>query len=249
MRIRSEDFSELWNRVPHLSCRTKHWVYRVGAEFGHLDESAWLHTEDPVARVVRLTQGDNGRRFESRVREMAVRGGICVVGNSASLRGRALGEAIDAFGMVVRFNFFEGSSASDLGKKLCVWVGSPSFRGEVPKPREAVIISGPEMDWVLRDWTKYRGAHQGGIPVLSVPRSVWRDCVEILGAPPSSGFLILFWIRRILGGWQGVAIAGIGAQGSTYHLAGPHHAPTAVHDFHAEAQLVDSWECEGLKRL
>ncbi len=243
------DFDELLKAAPGLSDNGRDWVRRVGREFQYLSEEGLDHQENPIARSLRAPQQNLKRDLERTLRQRAGEGGICVVGNSASLRGKSLGSRIDAHAMVVRFNQCTGSPPGDLGQGLDVWMGSPGFEGVIPHPREALILSGPEMHWVLRDWTRYESVFQDGVPILCVPREVWREGVELVKAPPSAGFLFLLWIRQLLGGWEGVCIAGIGTLGVIYHQAGPQYTPAMHHNFKAEADQINSWLCRGLRRL
>jgi hypothetical protein len=248
LAISSADFAQLQKASPGLSEFGRDWVRRIGREFRYLEEGA-EHMDNPVAAKTCDRQQKFRCDFERTIRQRAVQGGICVVGNSGSLRGKLLGAKIDAHAMVVRFNLCKGSPVEDLGKRLDIWMGSPGFKGLIPLPRVALIISGPEMHWVLRDWTKYDSVFLSGVPILCVPREVWRKGVELVKAPPSAGFLFLLWARQILGGWGGLCIAGMGTTGKFYHQAGPQYPPALHHDFEAEAERINLWLSEGLRRL
>jgi hypothetical protein len=103
--------------------------------------------------------------------------------------------------MVVRFNRGSEAAPSDLGSKLDIWMGLL-----------VLILIGAETHWVLQDWSRFRVAVDNGLPTLTMPRAIWREAVEALKAPPSAGFLLLGWLRWILGGRKSLGVAEIGTQ-------------------------------------
>jgi len=179
--------------------------------------------------------------------------GVAVVGNAANLLGSAAGRAIDAHGLVVRFNHFMGAPASygDVGQKTDVWVVAPGYRGPIPEEVGFVVMTGPDMRYRLADWRHLLPLVERGIPLLTVPLSVWRTLVRQLKSPPSAGVLVLFWLHVLAGSWAGLRMAGIGSgtEKGRYHAVLGRHAPSRRHDWHKEADLVRSWRCSGLQDL
>lgn len=246
--LNKNDLENLRCAMDGLSEVRREWVRRVEREIGGGLMEEWPFGDDLGATVWR-SQLKWRYMFEEKVRTAAAAGGICVVGNSAVLCGKRLGEMLDAGTMVVRFNLCKGAPDEDLGSKLDVWMGSPGFDGPVPLPRDFLILSGNETHWILKDWSRFYLVAKAGVPILTVPRVLWKEAVEAVKAPPSAGFLLLGWLRRILGGWNGVAVAGIGTQGARYHQAGPQYPPACHHNFEAEAREVARFVRQGLVRI
>lgn len=85
--------------------------------------------------------------------------------------------------------------------------------------------------------------------MLTVPLSEWAVLVRKLQAPPSAGVLALSWIASMLGGWEGVVTAGVGAAAGkgAYHLADRRRRAGGRHDWVAESRLVGAWRSDGLR--
>jgi hypothetical protein len=194
---------------------------------------------------------------------IGAKGRLCVVGNAGHLSGSGLGEEIDAHECVLRFNKWRSdrsSRAGDLGDRLDVWVCNPTFvpqalRQGFPVPRW-VVLTGPDALYNRagkgEDWVALLRLRDAGAQVVTFPLAVWGGLVEILGAPPSAGLMMLEWMRREFGGLDGVTIAGFGTRASVderYHHAGRQMRPGRRHDWLAEAGLLDAWEGEGMRRL
>lgn len=213
---------------------------------------------DPAPLIARIDtqQGIWRAEFASWAGQQCARGGLCVVGNAASLSGQALGARIDDCGGVVRFNRFGSDPAhrGDMGRRTDVWVVSPGYRGPVPSSVAWAVVSGPDMRYRLQDWRPVLPLLQAGVPVLTVPLAVWRPLVEQLRAPPSAGVLMLAWLKTIQAskGWKGLVTAGIGCgltAGGQYHLVSTRQAAGTRHNWAAEQQLVASWLVQGLTTL
>jgi hypothetical protein len=248
LHLDKNNLEHLRQVVSGLSEFKQDWIRRVGREFSGDLVGDWPGA-DPLSVNVWRSQFKWRKNFEEKVRQAAASGGICVVGNSASLCGQGLGYRIDEYAMVVRFNRCSGAAPSDLGSNLDIWMGAPGFDGSVPSPHDFLILSGAETHWVLRDWSRFRVAADNGLPILTMPRAIWREAVEAVKAPPSAGFLLLGWLCRILGGWKGVAVAGIGTPGPRYHQAGAQYSPAPHHNFEAEAKKVARFMINGLERI
>lgn len=173
---------------------------------------------------------------------------ICVVGNASTLCGSNLGAWIDSHDRVVRFNRHRGPNShdKDLGTRLDLWAMAPSF---VPSENAVcmppwIVITGPDVLFLRRNWLSLRTRLDQGDPVLTVPLPVWRDLVAHLQAPPSAGLLVLAWIRVLRGSWQGIHTVGLGvlpSRGIPYHHADHKHRPTTRHNWEYEKQLLHAW--------
>ncbi len=188
--------------------------------------------------------------FAHQLRQSA-QGGICLVGNSGSLRGAGQGNYIDSHDLVVRFNLCSGpqSEASDLGEKLDIWVGAPGFSGQPPHEVVWAISTGPDMRFRRQNWTPFKDRLLRDLPVLTVPLPIWRELVAECCAPPSAGILVLAWIRNLLGSWDGVSTVGIGIPPSSrtpYHHVVTKQLPFGRHDWERERALLSRWRGEGL---
>lgn len=179
--------------------------------------------------------------------------GICVVGNAASVGGQRLGDGIDAHGAVVRFNHFSQAAehAQDVGSRLDVWVLSPGYRGPVPRTVKWVVMTGPDVRYTLRNWRLVLPLLEQGARILTVPLPIWRSLVNELRAPPSSGVLLLAWLREMggLDGWKGLTTVGIGSGLSvtgSYHLGIKGHKADSRHHWSAESLQVTKWAGQGM---
>lgn len=182
-------------------------------------------------------------------------GGICVVGNAATLKGRGLGAAVDRCAAVVRFNHYMGSAglAADVGCRTDVWVVSPGYSGPAPEDVSWVVMTGPDMRYRLKDWRNVMPLLNKGVPVLTVPLAVWRGLVGQLQAPPSAGLLTLAWLHFLQQErWQGLHALGIGAglsQGGRYHATLARHVASSRHAWDREKEIVAGWRAAGLTEL
>lgn len=189
-------------------------------------------------------------------------GDIAVVGNAAASVGAGLGERIDSHAVVVRFNRYrsEAAGATDLGRRLDVWVCAPKFLPEAVTLQHGaaqwLVLSGPDVRYrragAPLDWPAVQQLIGTGVRVLTVPLAVWGALVDRLGAPPSAGVLLLAWVRASLGRWQRLAIAGFDsaqAGRGAYHHAGQRLRPGRRHDWDAERALLAEWRAEGLRVL
>jgi hypothetical protein len=178
--------------------------------------------------------------------------GICVVGNAWKLRGFRLGDFIDSHAMVVRFNRFcnDSSADADIGSRVGIWVVAPRFSGSSPPPVKWMVVSGPDMQYRLQSWKHLLPALSSGAAVLTVPLPPWRRLVGRLQAPPSAGVLFLFWLKSMLGSWNGVTAVGFGMKasgGGPYHHSDRRQKPVRRHNWEGERILLRQWINEGLR--
>ncbi|HEX7035942.1 MAG TPA: glycosyltransferase family 29 protein [Pseudomonadales bacterium] len=233
--------------------RSKRWNARAllrEADSSRASDDAAAELGIGVAEVAaRQEQWRDG--FRRALAAAAATRGICVVGNAGALAGTRLGETIDTAGVVIRFNDFglDGSADADIGRRTTVWVTNPGYRGPRFDRAEWVVISGPDVSYRLRDWSRFEERVRRGEPLLTVPLDVWRDLVRVLHAPPSAGVLMLAWLHALLDSWTGISAAGIGVNGgAVYHLRRSYRRSNR-HDWAAEASLVARWVDSGLTRL
>jgi hypothetical protein len=205
--------------------------------------------------LARLEERQRGWRaaFADLLRKSRAKG-ICVVGNSGSLRGAGHGDWIDAHDLVVRFNRFrcEESSTADIGSRIHVWVAAPGFPGSPPEEVAWTVITGPDMRYRRQNWELLRDRLEADRPVLTVPLEVWRALATRVCAPPSAGLLMLAWIKALFGTWGGISTVGLGvatSQGTPYHHADPNQKPVARHNWEAERILLGQWRAEGLRMM
>ncbi len=184
---------------------------------------------------------------------LRIRSTACIVGNSVSLKGSALGEKIDGHQHVVRCNFFEIKGyEKDVGTKtthwliaasvammsqICEWGDCSSFnevwvRHSV-KHKDAVVQ-------VLNDVKIYRWIKSGLSPVVG-------DWTKTLCKPTTGLVGIVYALSQYP---LPLNIAGFGTSGfidpSHYE---PKRTPSwSSHDLDAERILINHWVKEGIVR-
>lgn len=188
--------------------------------------------------------------------------GICVVGNAAGLAHSHLGQMIDQYAMVVRFNRFssENTRTDDMGNQLDTWVLTPNFvvntATQSIKPKW-VILTGPAMEYRLLNWSGLMPLVVSDTPIITIPLSVWRKLVRDLEAPPSAGLVLLYFFYELLGSWQGISVAGFGAlipqttqnRETAYHHTNTQHPAATRHNWQREALVLQQWLTQGLHSL
>ena len=180
-------------------------------------------------------------------------GGVCIVGNSASINNTMLGEKIDKHKFVIRFNncFHKENGNQDTGNKLDIWVSAPDFRGKTQASARWVIVSGPDMIYREVKWDRFESYVKSGGYIIGIPLDIWKKLVFELKAPPSAGILTLFWFREIFGHWSNISAAGfdLNLTNEVYHLVDSKHIPGKRHNWQKEKDLLKQWKSEGLKFL
>ncbi len=189
--------------------------------------------------------------FAAELRRALSNEGVAVIGNAAGLLNSGQGSAIDAHRMVIRFNHFMGASAPvrDVGAKIDVWVVAPGYDGPLPESVGRIVMTGPDMRYRMADWSRFMPLVERGVPLLTVPLDIWRTLVRQLEAPPSAGVLVLSWLHALNAGWEGLAMAGIGAGigKGRYHATLSRHVASSRHAWQREADLVRAWRRAGLR--
>ncbi|WP_300318999.1 glycosyltransferase family 29 protein [Idiomarina sp.] len=183
----------------------------------------------------RQREADNFSELQQRLSNASV----VVVGNSPNLAEQTQGTQIDTNDIVVRFNQYasEHTRERDIGEKLDVWVMAPGYQGPVPNNAEFVIVTGPNMLWWQQNWHALQ-EHRGKI--IGVPLEYWRQCVQLLAAPPSAGFLIVKLLKQLE--MKQLSITGFGIQqGSPYHHAIKGHKAVSRHNWDTESTIMTEW--------
>lgn len=183
--------------------------------------------------------------------EKSKENGICVVGNSAILNNSKLGKIIDKKDFVIRFNqcFKNDVPDNDSGKKLDVWVSAPNYDKAIQNKANWILLSGPDVLYLDINVKRFNTYIEQGGNLLSVPLDIWKQLVKRLQAPPSAGILTLYWIKEILGSWEGVSFTGFDLSlfHKQYHHADPNHLAGQRHNWEEEKRLLIEWKSKGLE--
>ena len=131
---------------------------------------------------------------------------LCIVGNGAVCKGKKKGKRIDAQNLVIRFNNYntDPEFQEDYGSKTSLWVRTPGdskVRPKEIKGLEGIIYSAPS-DIYYQCWSSWNSIQRyikQDAHVSFVPSNVWFELIEKLGAPPSSGLAICYYIHQITG--------------------------------------------------
>jgi len=137
---------------------------------------------------------------------------ICIVGNGPQIVQGQFGQFIDTHDLIIRFNSLDIKLRPEraFGSRCHVWVRSPvlNYRPKLSIPW--VVMTGPFMFWRLNYDGLYESRKAENQVTLLVPLNIWQRCIWELQAPPSAGFLIITWLRDILGNSQQLTTLGIG---------------------------------------
>jgi hypothetical protein len=220
----------------------QHAALRLPAWLGGFD----VHAQELGLKAIGVQQLLWRQEFSLAVREAAAVEGLAVVGNAASLRRASLGAPVDACSLVVRFNHYgRGPELKPcLGSKIDVWVMSPAYKGPPPdQVPQWVVVTGPSMEYKLKNWSRVEPLLNLGCKVLTVPLNVWRMGIEQLAAPPSAGVLMLCWLQQILcGNMDKVHVAGLGGHtsGNPYTALNNQAGPSNRHNWMGEEAWLKS---------
>ena len=172
---------------------------------------------------------------------------IIVVGNSASLNSSNSGSFIDSHEVVFRCNhcFAQPIAEQTTGKKISYWVIAPDCQTPLRlTPEQCCVLSGPE----ILGWIKSTKALQhltGQNSTVQIPLAIWRELVIQLGAPPSSGLLILHWLFTLVTDKSVIQRIGFSApeqfDQEHYHSILPAHKGSARHHWNMEWKLQETW--------
>jgi hypothetical protein len=178
---------------------------------------------------------------------------IIVVGNAAYSYHTDSAEFIDSHDLVFRFNhcFAQTHEPGVTGQKLSYWVIAPDCQTSLRlQPEHGCLLSGPEaLGWIKT--TQRVQQLVGSSDLLHIPLQIWRNLVHQLGAPPSSGLLILYWLFTLVE-HEGV-IHRIGfstpehCDQARYHHILQEHQGSTRHHWNMEWKLLEKWFQRQLK--
>ncbi|MBY0419395.1 MAG: glycosyltransferase family 29 protein, partial [Pararheinheimera sp.] len=178
---------------------------------------------------------------------------MMVVGNGASLKNLAAGDFIDSHELVFRFNhcFDLPTDQQATGQKLSYWVIAPDCQTPLRlTPEYNCVLSGPEaLSWIKNPESLQKLV--GHKPLLQIPLQIWRELVLQLGAPPSSGLLILHWLFTLVTNKSVIHRIGFSTpeqfDPAHYHHVLPAHKGSARHHWNMEWTLLEKWFQSQLK--
>lgn len=178
---------------------------------------------------------------------------IIVVGNAAYPYHADSAEFIDSHDLVFRFNhcFAHSQEPGITGQKISYWVIAPDCQTSLRlQPEHGCLLSGPEaLDWVKT--TQRIQKLVGPSDLLHIPLQIWRDLVHQLGAPPSSGLLILYWLFTLVPHDGVIRRIGFSApeqlDTERYHHILPQHQGSTRHEWNMERKLLEKWFQRQLK--
>jgi hypothetical protein len=174
---------------------------------------------------------------------------LVVVGNSPNIIGTSCGKIIDSSSLVIRFNTAETRHpfSIDVGRKTDVLVMNPDYsqtRRNFERECSHIVVSNGDLYS-----SQNIGAKIHDIPsrhILSfIPSYIDRFVTQAIGASPSSGLKMLYWIYSIIGELDPDRLFGfsMGEQpvghATSYSAPSPTRLPI-VHDWHAEQQFFNT---------
>jgi hypothetical protein len=175
---------------------------------------------------------------------------VCVVGNSPCLLGKGRGAEIDGHDLVLRFNNFETLDyEQDFGRKTDIWVRGRQksvWRYDGRKPK-SMIVAGSPMFWRMKNGQYFAAdCALANLQAEEVEPRTYYGAARQIGAPPSSGLLVIWWLICLRGSFQGVTIAGFdpGGQkeGLTHYFPRPPRLTPVPHNWAAEAEVLSLWQ-------
>jgi len=171
--------------------------------------------------------------------------GIAVVGNSATLDNKSQGEDIDRHAAVIRFNqpITKPGYKRHFGSNTHTRVIAPNYRGPIPAC-DWIVISGPDMQYQLQNWTHLMPALKRGSAIITIPIQYWASLVKLLEAPPSAGVLVLNYLRNqpsLMGNIKPFGFGYSFSKEQTYHAADSKHLASTRHNWDAEAKAINQW--------
>jgi hypothetical protein len=206
MRADLFDFTHVRSSLLILEKQSK-GEFRIGntllaATAEMIDPGYWeYHGTDPQKIIDHVK--DNMRIFEQKVRDAGR--GVCLVGNSPCETGTGNGAIIDEMDFVIRFNRFANTESefADYGRKRDVWVRMPrnfQIPNELSLNSCLTVISGidpisrfSDSQFIL----SYLMKENENITVI--PPGIYREVATKIGASPSAGLMLLYWVRALIG--------------------------------------------------
>ncbi|EFJ2428557.1 beta-3-deoxy-D-manno-oct-2-ulosonic acid transferase [Escherichia coli] len=177
---------------------------------------------------------------------------FAIVGNAPSEIGLNNGDAIDEKKLIIRFNAYSADypESRDYGVKTDIWVKTGAYL-DVPRRDfnsfKLVIISG------------YNPSHRNAMGVdlfldvldtkaqiCCVPKRIYEELFLELGATPSAGLAIIYWIYKIIGPVNKKHVFGFsfGQQqkhNSEHYFVNKHKVEYSSHLWKSEAVLLNKY--------
>ncbi|MYM64711.1 glycosyltransferase family 29 protein [Pseudomaricurvus sp. HS19] len=189
---------------------------------------------------------------------------IGVVGNSPCEIGQGKGEAIDSHDLIFRFNFSVAYDyAQDYGRNTNYLVCNVSNLSRLVSSAfpPGLILAGPDfLDFPSNIGVLKQAVAQGVAPAI-LPKSYFVELAELLGAAPSSGMLLVYFIFRMRGSFQGVNLFGISLTDQVSDQPGAANyfrksRPSFRHNWPGEMRLLqelvsteDSFDFDSFKKM
>ncbi|RVU83383.1 hypothetical protein EOL70_16790 [Leucothrix sargassi] len=178
---------------------------------------------------------------------------VAVVGNSASILDTNQGLNIDCFDVVCRFNHYARSTSyqKDAGKRVDIWVASAEALNERPQLPDSVrwiILTGADARYTLLNHKSCKHYLDQGKKIITIPLSTWSECVRLLEAPPSAGFLWLSYIQKHTSPQQPIHTFGFDSAQSTtsqYHASSSSFSPSKRHAWTKEKEALQALASDG----
>lgn len=185
--------------------------------------------------------------FEELIREN--KDSFCIVGNAPTEIGKGKGMSIDANNIVIRFNAYSTSYPEfiDYGLKTNIWVKTGAYL-DVPRKNlnafDLVIISG------------YNPANRNAMgvdlfidlidkktKVCLIPNFIYEELFILLGATPSAGLAMVYWIYKIIGlidinNIFGISFGNQEKHASEHYFTNPHKVKYSSHLWDYEAVIL-----------
>ena len=188
---------------------------------------------------------------------------VLAVGNASTSNDPNINSIVNNAKVIIRFNHYKASLGTDLCDdsnredcKVNIWVQSSDFKVKNNNIKEEnplwVVISGPDIIFQLKNWDHIESLLQEKHKVITPPLYIWRELVHKLEAPPSSGILMLAWLKDILGGVSDINAIGFqnkALKNQPYHRLLSKHKANSRHNWDNEKLLLNEWESEGLNFL
>jgi hypothetical protein len=214
-----------------------------------LAHEAGLGNED-LDRAVRVYDQIRGIRAERRF-ENLIKGAnkIAIVGRSPILLGGGLGAEIDSHDVVIRFNNSDvgGKYSADYGTKTNVNVVNMRVESNCPDDVLCLCKDFRTYDVIPDVLSRIEQNIDKNIDVFDSGLKEW-CCSESGLDDPTSGALIIMWVRKILGTLDNVGIYGFAFQDPSRnlnHFDAGHAISTAKHDMGAESAFLTKLVKEG----
>ncbi len=181
---------------------------------------------------------------------------IAVVGNSPVELGKAHGNAIDLYDIVIRFNDFSTLPPfdRDYGSKTDIVVQSypltEALSGKSAAPDYMLVQRHAFNIFDPRDWAPVLGLATQGQKLAFMPREAYSVAAKELGATPSAGFALAVYMKQLRGSIDRSDFYGFSFTDQLSNERKAHYFndenPSLIHDWEREAlQFEKLFQSEG----